>query len=67
VPVTIVWCGRDRQVSPPKRELPWATVVTLPDCGHLPMWDDPPLTALTILESTAAAGGRTRAESGAEM
>lgn len=67
VPVTIVWCEHDRQVRPPKRELPWANLVTLPDCGHLPMWDDPPLTVRTILDATATEGGRTRAGAGGEL
>lgn len=58
VPVTLIWCEHDRQVRPPKRELPWAKVVTLPGCGHLPMWDDPELTASTILAATAGEPAR---------
>lgn len=53
VPVTVAWGDRERLV--PKRarrtdELPTQTrFVTLPGCGHTPMWDDPELVARTIL------------------
>ena len=67
IPVTIAWCEHDRQVGPPQRELPWARIVTLPECGHLPMWDGPGLTSRTILEATATEGGRTRASASGEM
>jgi pimeloyl-ACP methyl ester carboxylesterase len=36
-------------------ELPDHTrFVTLPDCGHVPMWDDPALVARTILEGSVS-------------
>jgi pimeloyl-ACP methyl ester carboxylesterase len=31
---------------------PHPALVTLRECGHLPMWDDPPLIASTILEGS---------------
>ena len=53
VPVTVAWGEKDRLIPRKARrrdELPHhARVVTLPDCGHSPMWDDPELVARTIL------------------
>jgi pimeloyl-ACP methyl ester carboxylesterase len=53
VPVTIAWGDKERLVPRRARrtdELPPHTrVVTLPGCGHSPMWDDPALVASTIL------------------
>ena len=41
VPVTLAWGEHDRLVRPPLvPPAGWRTVL-LPDCGHLPMWDDP--------------------------
>ncbi len=59
-PVVVAW-GEDERLIPErarrKHELPkQARVVTLPDCGHTPMWDDPQLVARTILD---AANDRT--------
>jgi pimeloyl-ACP methyl ester carboxylesterase len=55
VPVTLAWGERDRLVRPPRVPPPgWRTVV-LSDCGHLPMWDDPPLVADVIRHTMAAA------------
>jgi len=54
VPVTLAWGERDRLVRPPRTPPPgWRTVV-LPDCGHLPMWDDPPLVTRVIRETASA-------------
>jgi len=49
VPVTLAWPDRDRLVARP-RDLP-ASVrnVTLRDCGHIPMWDDPDQVVEVIL------------------
>lgn len=46
VPVTIAWGARDRLLLPRQaeraaRRLPSATVERWPDCGHVPMIDDP--------------------------
>ncbi len=53
-PVTIAWGEHDRLLLPgpqsarARDRLPSASHATLPDCGHLPAWDDPGLTAETI-------------------
>jgi pimeloyl-ACP methyl ester carboxylesterase len=56
VPVTVAWGAKERVLPLGGRrrdELPAHTrVVTLPGCGHVPMWDDPELIARTILEGT---------------
>ena len=56
VPVTVAWGEKERLIPAKARlrdELPAHTrFVTLQDCGHSPMWDDPELVARTILEGT---------------
>jgi pimeloyl-ACP methyl ester carboxylesterase len=57
VPVTLAWAEFDGVVrSRPLRDgaLP-KTVrqIELPDCGHVPTWDDPDLVARVVLEGTA--------------
>jgi pimeloyl-ACP methyl ester carboxylesterase len=56
VPVAVAWGDKERLIPAKARlrdELPAHThFVTLPDCGHVPMWDDPELVARTILEGT---------------
>jgi pimeloyl-ACP methyl ester carboxylesterase len=59
VPVTVAWGEKDRLI-PAKARLrdelpPHARVLTLPGCGHLPMWDDPQLVAETILDGAQEA------------
>ncbi|MEU7145317.1 alpha/beta hydrolase [Nocardia sp. NPDC046473] len=60
-PVLIAWSGRDRMIPADRyaegwrRWAPSATWRTLPDVGHVPMYDDPALVANTILEWTASA------------
>lgn len=55
VPVTLVWCERDRLIARP-RQLPAQVHQTiLYNCGHLPMWDDPAAVAAAI-----GAGARVR-------
>lgn len=53
VPVTVAWGEKDRLIPVKARrrdELPThAQVVTLPGCGHAPMWDDPELVARAVL------------------
>lgn len=54
-PVTVAWGEKDRLLPKKARredELPPRTqVVTLPNCGHIPMWDEPELVARTILNA----------------
>jgi pimeloyl-ACP methyl ester carboxylesterase len=56
VPVTVAWGDKERLIPAKARlhdELPTDTrFVTLPNCGHIPMWDDPELVARTILQAT---------------
>lgn len=58
VPVTVAWGEKERLIPEKARlrdELPAHTrYVTLPGCGHVPMWDDPDLVARTILEGAVA-------------
>jgi len=57
VPVVIAWGDKDRLIPAKARrrnELPpHARFITLPGCGHSPMWDAPELVARTILEGAA--------------
>ena len=60
VPTTVGWGSRDmllprRQIRALRRALPDAHVLVLPDCGHVPMADDPALVAEVLL-----AGSRLR-------
>jgi pimeloyl-ACP methyl ester carboxylesterase len=56
VPITIAWAEHDALVRNkplrpgilPKR----VRQVELPDCGHVPTWDDPDLVARVVLEGT---------------
>jgi pimeloyl-ACP methyl ester carboxylesterase len=65
VPVTVAWGDQERLIPAKARrrdELPaHARVVTLPGCGHTPMWDAPEVVARVILDGagpspTARAG-----------
>jgi pimeloyl-ACP methyl ester carboxylesterase len=56
VPVTVAWGSRDRILSPrmaavARERLPEATHVELPDCGHVPMGDNPDLVTSVILDT----------------
>jgi pimeloyl-ACP methyl ester carboxylesterase len=64
VPVTIAWAERDRLVGPPREACrpPGAEFVVLPDVGHVPMWDDPPLVARTILDGARRVGSGQTAD-----
>jgi pimeloyl-ACP methyl ester carboxylesterase len=58
IPVTIAFGSHDRMVTTRgmrvRDQLPaHANWVTLPDCGHVPMYDDPDLVVRTILEGIA--------------
>jgi pimeloyl-ACP methyl ester carboxylesterase len=56
-PVTIAWGEHDRlllsapQAARACERLPAARHVSLPDCGHLPTWDDPELVAWVVHEA----------------
>jgi pimeloyl-ACP methyl ester carboxylesterase len=50
-PVTLIWPEHDRLVERPARLPGNVTSVTLPDAGHVPMWDAP--EALIALIATA--------------
>jgi pimeloyl-ACP methyl ester carboxylesterase len=53
VPVTVAWGEKERLIPAKARrrdELPDHThFVTMPGCGHIPMWDDPALVAAIVL------------------
>ncbi|WP_370616806.1 alpha/beta fold hydrolase [Mumia sp. Pv 4-285] len=60
VPTTVAWGTKDRillpsQAQEARRRLPWATHVSLPDCGHVPMIDAPELIADLVVEQARAA------------
>jgi pimeloyl-ACP methyl ester carboxylesterase len=56
-PVTVAWGEHDRlllarpQAARARARLPSARHVALPDCGHLPAWDDPALVARVVREA----------------
>lgn len=58
-PVTVAWGEHDRllltgpQSARARERLPRARHVSLPDCGHLPAWDDPALVARVVREASA--------------
>lgn len=56
LPVHLVWCGRDRLVTPPRTPLP-DTVHQhhLPNAGHLPMFDEPEAVVARIRAAVGAA------------
>jgi pimeloyl-ACP methyl ester carboxylesterase len=64
VPVTLAFGERDRLVA--RVDIPGYTTIALPDCGHIPMWDNPELiTEVLLAGSSAKAGsGRRRAAAG---
>lgn len=49
VPVTLVWPERDQLVARVTEVPPHMNEITLPDCGHIPMWDDPEAVAAAVL------------------
>jgi pimeloyl-ACP methyl ester carboxylesterase len=65
-PVRIAWGWQDRTLpfmrygAPMFAAVPGAELVMLPDVGHVPMIDDPALTARTILEFVDMAVARQR-------
>jgi pimeloyl-ACP methyl ester carboxylesterase len=60
VPVTVAWGTKDRllpyrQSREAQRQLPAATHVPLPGCGHIPMLDDPELVVSVVDETLGRA------------
>lgn len=65
VPATIAWGTKDRilpyvQSKTARERLPQARHVDLPNCGHVPMADDPDLI-IRIIENTVRAAEETKA------
>jgi len=61
VPATVAWGAKDRLLIPRQARraeawIPGIRSFELPDCGHVPCWDNPPLVARTILEGTSTTG-----------
>ncbi|NEC29186.1 alpha/beta fold hydrolase [Streptomyces sp. SID8111] len=57
IPVTVAWGAKDRLLIPrqgvrAKQMIPRARLVRLPDCGHVPMNDDPALVARVLLDGS---------------
>ncbi|MBV9047192.1 MAG: alpha/beta fold hydrolase [Solirubrobacterales bacterium] len=55
VPVTVAFGERDRLIRPVRSGIRDARTVMLPGCGHIPMWDAPPLVAAVIRETAESA------------
>lgn len=67
VPTTIAWGDKDRLLLPRQAKraaerMPEATHVSLPNCGHCPMIDDPGLLVDVIVETVRRADAERRAE-----
>lgn len=62
-PLTVAFGELDRLIRPARLEVRGARSVVLPDCGHIPMWDDPHLVEELIL-ATVAQGSARGASSG---
>ena len=57
-PATVAWAAKDRLLLPRQARraeawIPGIRSISLPDCGHVPCWDNPPLVARAILDGTA--------------
>jgi pimeloyl-ACP methyl ester carboxylesterase len=65
VPVTLAWAEHDRIVRRPKPGVLPEKVrqVELPDCGHVPTWDDPDLVARVVLSGSQATPLRSEGRS----
>lgn len=62
VPVTLAWGEHDRMVVAPRPGvLPRARQIVLEGCGHIPMLDDPELTARVLLSASAQRPAGARA------
>ena len=58
VPVTLAFGERDRLVTPV--DIPGYATVSLPDCGHIPMWDNPELITRVVLDGSSASQASAR-------
>ncbi len=58
VPLTVGFGEFDRLVRPVRLGVPGARTVLLPDCGHIPMWDDPELVTSLIATTVGASSTR---------
>lgn len=63
VPVTIAWGTRDKlllpsQATTARQALPMVSHLTLPECGHVPMIDNPELVAGAIVQTVVQAADR---------
>lgn len=63
VPVTIAWGTKDRlllpsQAATARQKLPMVSHLVLPDCGHVPMIDNPELVAGAIVQTVVQAADR---------
>lgn len=56
-PVTLAWPEHDRLVTRPRSAPPGIREVSLPGCGHIPMWDDPRAVAAVLLEGSSRKAG----------
>ncbi len=54
VPVTVAFGERDRLIRPVDPAIRKARRVMLPDCGHIPMWDNPQMVAAVIGQTAEA-------------
>jgi pimeloyl-ACP methyl ester carboxylesterase len=60
-PVTVAWGHRDALMRPRQgiravERLPFARLVPLAGCGHVPLWDDPERVARVVLDGAGDAG-----------
>lgn len=56
-PVTLAWPEHDRLVARPRSAPPGIHELSLPGCGHIPMWDDPGAVAAVLLEGSSRTAG----------
>lgn len=54
VPITLAFGEHDRLVRPVRLASDWSRSLTLPGCGHIPMWDDPGLVSRLVLDGLQA-------------
>ncbi|MBN1527496.1 MAG: alpha/beta fold hydrolase [Thermoleophilaceae bacterium] len=52
VPLTVAFGEQDRLIRPVRLRAPGARTLVLPDCGHIPMFDQPDVVARLLLETS---------------